>query len=197
MSSHIFRLFQLHDLPLRFLGSPFLRAALDSRLGEDLRIMRDAPFPKPAAQIVLDDPVDLEIRISPDGGSKVGIILCRQAEMSRILCGIPRLLHGAQGKTADQSLLRRAVRFPEELLDLLGLHFIPHMDVIAEIIDKRRKLTHLLLVGRIMRPIKKGYIPPEVFLGNRLIRHEHKILYDLSGCISLVGPDLQRLPVLV
>ena len=100
---------------------------------------------QPSPQAVLDDPVDLQIRIPADGGCEVSIIVGCQSEMSGILRAVPGLLHGAQGQPADQRLLSASLYFCQQLLDLLGPDFIlPHMHGVAEIIDEDGQRPDLL-----------------------------------------------------
>ena len=57
------------------------------------------------AKALLDNPVNLQIRISADRRRKMTVTIGGQSEMPRIFHRISRLFHRTQRKTADQSLL--------------------------------------------------------------------------------------------
>ena len=48
-----------------------------------------------------------------------------------------------------------------------------------------------------MRPIEERHISPEILLCHSLVRHKHKILYDLCGSISLMWFDLYGLSLFI
>ena len=77
-----------------------------------------------AVDILLDDAVDLQIRITADRRGKVAVILKCKSEMPLTLCRISRLLHGTKCQPADQSLLRLAGDGTHQLLNLLRMNLI-------------------------------------------------------------------------
>ena len=86
--------------------------------------------------------------------------------MSRTLCGIFRLLHGAQGQAADQRLFPVPSIF---FLQFLPMHFIrTDMQGISEIIDKRGEFFDLLLIRFSCVRYKNGFLP-EIILCHRLV----------------------------
>ena len=58
----------------------------------------------PSAQIVLDDTMDLQIRITADRRSKMTVILTCQSKMSGTLRAVFCLFHAAQGQSGDHRL---------------------------------------------------------------------------------------------
>ena len=87
--------------------------------------MRDPLFPQPAPNLILDDPVYLQIRITPDRRCKVTVVLARQSEMPAAFHRILSLFQAPERQTADQSFLLR-IRYPaQQLLQLLGMDLIP------------------------------------------------------------------------
>ena len=58
----------------------------------------------PSAQIVLDNTMDLQIRIAADRRSKITVILTFQSKMSGTLRAVFRLLHAPQGQSGDHRL---------------------------------------------------------------------------------------------
>ena len=154
-----------------------------------------APLPvHPSPQMFFDDPVDLQVRIPSDGRCEMGIIPGRQPEMSRIFRRIFRLLHGPQNKPADHGLTGRPLDPVQKFLHFLRFHFIPDVEMIAEIIDKCGELADLLVVRHVVRPVKERDLQPEIRLRHRLICHQHKIFNDLRGVIAFIGLHLDRAP---
>ena len=85
--------------------------------------------------------MDLKIGIPSDGRCEMSIIFCRKSEMSGILRRIPRLFHRPERKSADQIFLRFSLYFLKQFLDLFRPDLISDMDMIAEAVDKCRKLS--------------------------------------------------------
>ena len=48
-----------------------------------------------------------------------------------------------------------------------------------------------------MGPVEKRQLTPVIFLCHGLVRHQHKILYDLRSIVSLIWPYIDRLPVFI
>ena len=117
-----------------------------------------------------------------------------QPEMPCIFRRIFCLLHGPQDKAADHGLIRRPADPVQKLLYFLRLHFIPDVEVIAEIIDECGELADLLIVRHVVRPVQEGDLQPEIRLRHRLICHQHKILNDLRSIIAFIKLHLNRTP---
>ena len=195
---HILRLFQFVGLPLRLRGPPFHPGGVLRHLRQFFLIMADALLGKLSPKLFLDDAVNLQIRIASDGRSKVTVILTRQPKMPCTLHGVLCLLHAPQRQTADQRLLIRVRNLFEKLLQLLGVDFLPRLlDMVAKISDKRRKLLYFIRVRLLVGSIDKRRLQPEKMLRHRLVGDQHKILNDFCRHISLVRPDLHRMPFVI
>lgn len=107
-------------------------------LRQYLRIVANALFAQTSPQTVLDNPVDLQIRIPADRRSKMAVTIRCQTKMPGIFHRIACLLHRAKGQTADQRFLRSSVDFFQQLLQFFRMHLITsYVERVPEIIDKR------------------------------------------------------------
>ena len=76
MIGHILCFLQLIGFSFCFVCTPFAHTGLACYFIQDLLVMLGTSFPyQSASQTVMDDPVDLKIRISSDRRSKVAVIL--------------------------------------------------------------------------------------------------------------------------
>ena len=66
MVFHILHFFQLNRLPLGLICTPFHLTGMLCDLRQYLRIVSNALFAQTSPQTVLDNPVDLQIRIPAD-----------------------------------------------------------------------------------------------------------------------------------
>ena len=69
-----------------------------------------------ALQAFLYDTVNLEVRISSDGRSKMCVIPGSQPKMAGAQGGVLSLLHGAQGQPGKKHLLRSTFYLIQKLL---------------------------------------------------------------------------------
>ena len=151
---HIFHFFKLYCLPLRFISPPLHLTGVLCCLRKNRLIMPDLLFIHPSPQIILDDPVDLQIRIPADWGRKMSIIISRQSEMPGIFRRISGLLHRTEGQSRDQWFLRTSLYFCQQLLDLLWPHLAcAKMHRMAKIIDKGCQSPDLLIIRSFMGPV--------------------------------------------
>ena len=127
----------------------------------------------------------------------MGVVLGRQAEVPCVLRGVFGLLHRPQGQPAYQGLLGRALNFSHELLYLHGPHLLPNVHCVAEIVDKGGQRLYLVFIRRLVGSVEERHLPPEILLRHSLVCQQHEILNEPRGHISLVGPDLHRLPPLI
>ena len=141
--------------------------------------------------------MDLKIGIPSDGRCEMSIIFCRKSEMSGILRRIPRLFHRPERKSADQIFLRFSLYFLKQFLDLFRPDLISDMDMIAEAVDKCRKLSDPVLIRRFMRPVKKRNLPPEKLFRHCLICHKHKIFDNLCRRISVIRLYFDRFSIFI
>lgn len=89
-------------------------------LRQYLRIVANALFAQTSPQTVLDNPVDLQIRIPADRRSKMAVTIRCQTKMPGIFHRIACLLHRAKGQTADQRFLRSSVDFSSSFCSSFG-----------------------------------------------------------------------------
>ena len=152
----------------------------------------------PSPETVLDDPVNLKIRVPADRRSKVAVIFGCQAKMSSAVCRISCPLHGTQGQPADKIFFRRAVKLCQQFLQFLRMDFIIFQaDAVTKVIDKGGKFSHPVRIRIIMGPVKKGNFLPEIILCHSLIGNEHEILDNFCCCIPVIGTDIYRFALLI
>ena len=108
MRFHVFGLFQLVCLPLCLVCPAFHFTGLLCSPGQKLFVMLALLFIHPPAQAVLDNAVNLQIRITADWRCEMAVILCSQPEMAQAFRRIFRTLHGTQRQAAYQVFLRRS-----------------------------------------------------------------------------------------
>ena len=150
------------------------------------------------AQGLLNNPMDLQIRIPADGGGEMAVILGRKPKMTCAFRSVFRLPHRAQRKPANQRLLRRVVYFFQKLLQLLGMDILlPHLHGIAKIVDKMAQAADFFRVWHVMGTVDKRDFLPEKILRHRFIGNQHKIFYYLSSHIPLIRLNLKGFPPLV
>ena len=201
---HILDFFQLFRLPFRLIGSALCFRGMLCHLRKDFLIMGDSLICQLSPELLPYDTVNLQIRVSPDRGGKVTVILTCKAKVSRTVHGILRPFHAPQGQAANHRLLLASLYFIKELLDFLGMDFrnrspasVFQLEVIAEIVDKGSKLCNLFRVRIVMGSVQKGNLHPVKMLCHRLIGKEHKVLYELRRRISFVRFDGNGHAVLV
>ncbi len=191
---HILHFLHFNGLALSLVCPAFQITGLFRHRRQNFVIVLPALFVHTPPQNFLDNPMDLQIRVSADGGGKMTVILCRQAEMSHTLHRIPGLLHRPQGQPGYQRLHRRIINLFQKLLQLLGMNLISaHMDMIAEVVDKSTQLSDFFRIRRLVGPVQEGRFLPEKVLGYGLIGRQHKIFNNLCGGIPVIGPDIQRM----
>ena len=110
--------------------------------------------------------------------------------MPRIFPRILGLLHRSQRQAADQRFLRSSLHLAQKLLHLFRTHLVSHMDMIAEIIDKRAQFSNLIVIRSLVGPVQKGKLPPVILLGHGFICQKHKVLNQLGRHIPVVRSDL-------
>ena len=138
MAFHIFGFFQLFRLPLRLFGPAFHFGRTLRNPGKPFLIMLQSLFRQPAPQLLLDDTMDLQVRIAPYGGSKMTILLAGQAKMPIAFGAVFGLFHAPQRQPAYQHFFRRSFHLIQKLLYLLRVYLFPRsLDIIAEIMQKR------------------------------------------------------------
>ncbi|MNI65748.1 hypothetical protein D3C73_1212670 [compost metagenome] len=117
---------QLFRISLRVHGDPLplgrlLRNLLHTTGQVFLPCFRQGPA---MLNDLADDPVDHQIRIAADRGSKVRVEFRRQPEVTRAFGVILRLLHGPQHHRADDRLLLRALDILQQRLQRARMHLV-------------------------------------------------------------------------
>ena len=150
--------------------------------------MLGTSFPyQSASQTVMDDPVDLKIRISSDRRSKVAVILRCKSEMSAAFRSIFCLFHGTQGQAADLCLIGHSLNTFQNLLDLTRRDLLSgFLYVDSFIMKKHQKTFNLFRIRIFMSSVYKRIISGAVFLCNCFIGKKHKILNDPGCHIGLI-----------
>ena len=108
---HILDFFQLIRLPFRLIGTAFQPGGLVGHLRQNIPVMADPLFVQPAPELLLNDTMDLQVRIAPYGGSKMTILLAGQAKMPIAFGAVFGLFHAPQRQPADHGFLRLALHF--------------------------------------------------------------------------------------
>ena len=75
-------------------------------------------------QVLLDDPVDLQIRVSADWRGEMAVILAGQPEMSGTFCRVSCLFHLAEHHLTNQCLIRLAFNLIEYFLQFLWMSLV-------------------------------------------------------------------------
>ena len=183
MIGHILCFLQLVRFSFRLICTPFTHTGLACHFIQDLLVMLGTSFSyQSASQAVMDDPVDLKIRISSDRRSKMAVIFRRKAKMSAAFGGIFRLFHGTQCQTADLCLIWHSLDAFQDLLDLTWCDLLPgFLYINSFIMKKHQKTFDLFRIRILMGSVYKGIISGTVFLCHGFIGKKHKILND-PGC---------------
>ena len=190
---HIFYFFQLICLALCLFCPPFHFTGLLSHLRQDRLVVLLFLFRHTTAQIVFNNAVDLQIRVTADRRCKMTVILCGQSKMPETVYGIFCLFHRSQRKAADHCLLRRTGYLCQKLLQLLWMNIITcTMYRKSKICNKRRQFFHTLCIRRLMRPIDKRQLLPEIILRHCLICYKHKIFDQIRRYIAFVRLYINR-----
>ena len=186
--THPLAFLQLIGLALRFVSAALEggRAVGDGR--EQVLIVLEAALVELTAEVLLDDPVDLEVRIASDRGGEVTVVLRREAEVTGALGGVAGLLEGAERHRLDDRLLRGADDGIEELLHLLRADalVIADTDEVAEVLDGEAELLELLGIRLLVYTEDERNLLPEEVLGDGFIGREHEVLDQHMGFVSLV-----------
>ena len=137
VSGHVLHFFQLFCLAFCLICDTLRLTGMFCDLRQDLFVMRDPLCIHPAPQIIFDDTVDLQIRISADRRGKMTVIWGCQTKMPGADCGIFCLFHGAECQAADQCLLWCSINLCKQFLQFFRMDLVlPDLHRIAEIVDK-------------------------------------------------------------
>ncbi len=192
MVTHPLAFLQLVGLTLGFVSAALEggRAVGDGR--EQALIVLETALVELTTEVLLDDPVDLEVRIAADRRGEVTVVLRREAEVTGALGGVARLLEGAERHRLDDRLLRGADDGIEELLDLLRADalVIADTDEVTEVLDGEAELLELLGIRLLVYTEDERNLLPEEILGDGFVRREHEVLDQHVGFVSLVGVDV-------
>ena len=101
---HIFYLLQLIRLPLCLIGTALHLGRMLSHLRQNIPVVLHSLCLQASPQLLLDNAVDLQIRIAADRRSKMTVILTCQSKMSGTFRAVFRLLHAPQGQSGDHRL---------------------------------------------------------------------------------------------
>ena len=104
MLFHIFYLLQLIRLPLCLIGTALHLGRMLSYLRKNIPVVLHSLCLQASPQLLLDNAVDLQIRIAADRRSKMTVILTCQSKMSGAFRAVFRLLHVPQGQSGDHRL---------------------------------------------------------------------------------------------
>ena len=198
MIFHILGFLELQCLPFGFVRPALGLTGLLCHCGKNLLVMISPLLSHTAPEGLLDNPVDLKIRIAADGRGEMAVITGRQAEVARTVRAVFGPFHTAESQAADQILLWGIGDFCQKLLEFFGMNLLPvAFDVVAEILDEALETLDFLRVRRLMHPVEKGDLLPVKILRHGLVRNEHKIFDELRGVVPVIGKDLCGMTVFV
>ena len=144
-------------------------------------------------KILLDDPVDLKIRVSADRGGEVGIIVRRKTEMSHAVRRVLRLFHGAERQSREKRLLRGSGHLCKKLLHLLRVKLpVLETDRVTEIVDQDSEALDLLPIRLLMAAVQERRLLPVVIFRHGLVGRQHAVLDQHCRRVPLVWLDLHR-----
>ncbi len=109
MLLHKLHLLKLLRLPLRLVSPPLRVTGMLRHLRQNRFIMLHPAAHQTPPQILLNNPMNLQIRIPPDRRRKMAVLLRRQAKMLDTIRRVLRLLHRPKRQPAQHRLLRRAL----------------------------------------------------------------------------------------
>ena len=143
-----------------------------------------------SVQCFLDNPVYLQIRITPYGRSEMTVIFCRQAEVAKILRHVFRLLHAPQSCPAYYPFLRFALNAFQQIGNgsRMYLFLETAFQTVPKAVYKTGKLLYFFAVGSLVVPVDKGDVSPEEIFGYGLVAYKHKFLYDAHGRVPVTAP---------
>ena len=149
--------------------------------------------------MILDDPVDLKVRITPDGRCEMTIEIKGKSKVTCTFCAVLGLHHAAQRHSADNGFFLATLDILKELLQLFGLNLtiVSYLHVMAKMSYKCGQCGHLLRVGLFMDTIYEGTLQVKEMFCNRLVCSQHKVLDKLGSSISLVRNNINRISVLI
>ena len=120
---HIFYLLQLIRLPLCLIGTALHLGIMLSHLRKNIPVVLHSLCLQASPQLLLDNAVNLQIRISADRRSKMTVILTCQSEMSGAFRAVFRLLHAPQGEGGNHAFFGFSLHLAQGHLK----NFRPHL----------------------------------------------------------------------
>ena len=188
MVRHIFCFFQLVRFSLCFVRPALTHTGLACHIFQNLFIMLCFSLSfQTSPKLILNDPVNLKIRITTDWRSKMAVIFRCKSKMAAAFCSILRLFHGSKSKAADLWLVWKSLNALQNSLDLFRgnlLAMLLHRHSL--IMKKCEKALHFLGIRSLMGTVNKRHIIPAALLCHSLICHKHEILNDPCCHICLI-----------
>ena len=198
MSLHVLAHLLLVGFPLRFVRSALHIRGLAAHLRKDAVIMTSSLGSELSSLVLLDNPVNLQIRIAPDRGCKMAVIPQRQTKMPAARRRIHGPLHAAQRHYADGRLLRLALQTRQKRLELLRMNFtLLPVQAVPVALHEFAQGLHFFLVRHPVCAENKGDPQPVEMLRNGFIGGDHEIFDHHCGCVSLVRDNLRHVTVCI
>ena len=178
MILHILRFCELICFSFSFLSPSLCFRWMLCNFAENLFVMSSLISIHPATQMILDNPVNLKIRISSDRWSKMTIIIKCKSEVSCTLGAVLSLHHWTQSHLADYCFFLTAFYILEELLELFWLnsYILPGSDMVSEIADKSLQSCNLLRIRLFVNSVHEGWFHKEKMLSHSLVCCQHEVL---------------------
>ena len=198
MHEHILGFLKLDRLPLHFGSSPLCHGALLGSLIKNVLVITFSLFAHPSSDTVMNNTVDLKIRIPSDRRRKVTIILSCEPEVTVTGCRISCLLHGAKNDPADHRLRRLSFYRIQSILYLLRRNLLLRFLYADSLLSyKCQHVLDLLRVGITVNAVNKWNFGGVEVLGNGLIGSEHKVLNDPGCAVSFLSDNFSRNALLI
>src|SRR5699024_6397466 len=114
---------------------------------------------KSSPEIVPDDPVDLQIRVTADRRRKMAVVSGSQSKMSCTLRRIFCLLHSSQCQPAYHPFIGKSPDLFQNFLNLSGSDLLAGLvDPDTSVPDKAQKILYFLRIRIFMCPVYKRII---------------------------------------
>ena len=195
---HVLCLLLLVGLALCLIRSALHGAGLLADKRQDSVVVLNPLLIELPVQVLLDDPVDLGIRIPANRGREVAVILQCQAIVTAALRRVLCPLHGAEDHGAEHGLLGCALDLLQEVADLQRGHLrIASLQLVAVVADEGAQALNLLLQGLAVGAVHKWDLLLAERLCHSLVCRDHEVLDHLRCIVALVDADVQGLSVLI
>ena len=126
--------------------------------------------------------VDEQIRITPDGGRKVGVVGFCQAVVTEAFGGVDGPLERAKKGDLESVAIGTARQNFEDFLNFPSLGEIPGLDPVGD--QELAVLLQAGLFGHLVNSVQRRAMFPVEMAGHRFIGEKHELLDELMGLVG-------------